>query len=559
MLTTTFTITDLQRGLLFKNGSFEKVLTPGKHRFWLLTDDYHVTTYDITDIHGVVIDNTLEQLLALYPERFEEHLNIVETDLDHIALVYRDGQVQPLIQEGEIAAVLYRSEQLLHLIEEGQTIAYWQGVNTPRIEYIRVSEDDIDDEDFEVSEDNELPETIGKQLIKLGWSHRIIQRHVKHNEKLLMTRQKQFVRIESKGNYYFWAREDGLTGETFTTTQVEMSERHDLVEIAQEHPETATHLTLCETEINEIALVYQKGVLVDYVAPARKGVYWNGTQPLKIIKQTVESGQVIDSKLLTQLENNSDSAVYAKLLCDVTIENISEQQTGFLYLNGKLIEQVEAGQHLWWNFDSDLELKQLDLRLQNMEVNGQEILTKDRVNLRINLLADWKIIDAATVINELSDHQMHLYRELQLALRTVVSTKTLDELLDDKNLLNQDVMVIVAEKVKAFGLELQTVGVKDIILPGEMREILGQVVEAQKMAEANLIKRREETQATRSLHNTAKVMEGNPTLLRLKELEVLEKITTQVGTLNVYGGLEGVMNNMVHLPKDVPVTMENKA
>ena len=80
-----------------------------------------------------------------------------------------------------------------------------------------------------------------------------------------------------------------------------------------------------------------------------------------------------------------------------------------------------------------------------------------------------------------------------------------------------------------------------------MKMILAQVVEAQKMAEANLIRRREETQATRSLHNTAKVMEGNSTLLRLKELEVLEKITTQINTLNVYGGLDGVMNDMVRL------------
>jgi hypothetical protein len=80
-----------------------------------------------------------------------------------------------------------------------------------------------------------------------------------------------------------------------------------------------------------------------------------------------------------------------------------------------------------------------------------------------------------------------------------------------------------------------------------MKAVLTQVVEAQKLAEANLIKRQEETLATRSLHNTAKVMEGNPVLLRLKELEILKKITGRINTLNVYGGLEGVMNDMVRL------------
>ena len=84
-----------------------------------------------------------------------------------------------------------------------------------------------------------------------------------------------------------------------------------------------------------------------------------------------------------------------------------------------------------------------------------------------------------------------------------------------------------------------------MILPGEMKTILNQVVEAEKVAQANLIRRREETAATRSLLNTARLMEENPTLLRLKELETLEKVTEKVGSLTVYGGLEGVLKNMV--------------
>jgi regulator of protease activity HflC (stomatin/prohibitin superfamily) len=106
--------------------------------------------------------------------------------------------------------------------------------------------------------------------------------------------------------------------------------------------------------------------------------------------------------------------------------------------------------------------------------------------------------------------------------------------------------------VVAYGLELNTVGARDIILPGEMKAILAQVVEAEKKAEANLIRRREETQETRSLHNTAKVMEGNPVLLRLKELEILEKITGRVQHLNVYGGLDSVMNDLVKLTERLP-------
>jgi regulator of protease activity HflC (stomatin/prohibitin superfamily) len=80
-----------------------------------------------------------------------------------------------------------------------------------------------------------------------------------------------------------------------------------------------------------------------------------------------------------------------------------------------------------------------------------------------------------------------------------------------------------------------------------MKEILNQVVQAEKAAQANVIKRREETAATRSLLNTAKLMDENPTLLRLKELETLEKVTDKVDRLTVFGGLDGVLKDTVKI------------
>ena len=92
---------------------------------------------------------------------------------------------------------------------------------------------------------------------------------------------------------------------------------------------------------------------------------------------------------------------------------------------------------------------------------------------------------------------------------------------------------------------MRSLGVKDIIFPGDMREIMNKVIEAKKLAEANQIKRREETAATRSLLNTAKLMDDHPILLRMKELETLEKITEQIQTLHVYGGFDKLLNDLV--------------
>ena len=133
----------------------------------------------------------------------------------------------------------------------------------------------------------------------------------------------------------------------------------------------------------------------------------------------------------------------------------------------------------------------------------------------------------------------------------MVGTRTLDELLADKDALTSIIFERAKERLVDCGVSLVQVGVKDIILPGEMKTILNQVVEAQKIAEANIIKRREETAATRSLHNTAKVMEGNATLLRLKELEILERVTERIDNITVYGGLDGLMNDMVKIPKTI--------
>ena len=197
------------------------------------------------------------------------------------------------------------------------------------------------------------------------------------------------------------------------------------------------------------------------------------------------------------------------------------------------------------------------MRLQSMEVSGQEILTKDRVSLRLNLTAAFRVVNPQAVMFKVNDYNGFVYRELQLALRESVGAETLDALLEDKDSLNQVISDRVKQRFENFGITLGSVGVKDIILPGDMKAILNRVVEAQKVAEANLINRREETQAMRSLHNTAKMMENNPILLRLKELEALERITDRIGQINVYGGLDSVMNDMVRLSSSTSSASKN--
>lgn len=187
------------------------------------------------------------------------------------------------------------------------------------------------------------------------------------------------------------------------------------------------------------------------------------------------------------------------------------------------------------------------MRLQNIEVSGQDILSKDKVPLRLNLTAGFRIQDPLRAKNGLSDISSFLYKELQFALRAAVGEQTLDALLENKGAIDRSVAEYIRSKTVDYGIEVDSVGVKDIILPGEIKTILSKVVEAEKAAQANVVRRREETAATRSMLNTAKVMEDNPVALRLKELEVLERIAEKIDRIQVNGSLDSILTELIQI------------
>ena len=110
----------------------------------------------------------------------------------------------------------------------------------------------------------------------------------------------------------------------------------------------------------------------------------------------------------------------------------------------------------------------------------------------------------------------------------------------------KDLEFTVKNRAAEFGIEVLSIGIRDVILPGDMKDMLNKVIEAQKAADANLITRREETAAMRSQANTAKLLDNNPTLMRLRELDVLEKVAGN-SKLNVVLGEKGLADRVVNL------------
>lgn len=291
---------------------------------------------------------------------------------------------------------------------------------------------------------------------------------------------------------------------------------------------------------NQIAVVRRGAAIVAAFAP--------NSNALLLLDNTTRT-EVLEVSDLNVPATLAKSAKGTPLEAFIEYALVPEYHQGALFLDGKLERALDVGVHAFWKVGYSVRVAATDLRLQNLEVGGQEILTKDKVALRLNLTAGYRVLEPLVAFAQLADITGFLYKELQFALRGVIGTRSLDVLLEDKTALDGEIAALVRPKLEGLGIGLESVGVKDIILPGEMKAILTKVVEAEKQAQANLIRRREETAATRNLLNTAKVMEDNPVALRLKELEALERITEKIQSLTVTNGLDGVLNDLVRLRK----------
>lgn len=375
--------------------------------------------------------------------------------------------------------------------------------------------------------------------------------NVADNERILLFRKNRFERVLNPGEHRLFDISGHITLFRYDITKAELDHHLGRFLVTAYHKELGDQVVSYDIQENQVGLVYLDGKLVDVLAPNTFKMYWNVVVKVEVKIVDINESFEVDNQLLATLVRNKGSVINAKGVNAVYYIEVPDNHVGLLKVNGKLENLLKPGNYGYWRFNRNIEVVRLDCRLQTMEISGQEILTRDRVSLRINLSASYRIADTEKVATLLKNHSEFLYREFQLALREVVGTGTLDSILEDKDRVNQVVETQIKAKALIYGLEILDVGVKDIILPGDMKSILNQVVEAQKAAEANLIKRREETQATRSLHNTAKVMEGNATLMRLKELEVLERVTGKIDHMTVYNGLEGVMKDMVKIGGDV--------
>jgi regulator of protease activity HflC (stomatin/prohibitin superfamily) len=370
---------------------------------------------------------------------------------------------------------------------------------------------------------------------------------VRKHERALLFRDGDFVKFLEPGVHRFVDLLHKFTVERFDITVPVFGHRLQDFLIEKYPRQVERYFDVVTTDENGIAVVYHNDRVTIIMAPATRHLFTKGVHKIRIERFGIVDKLDVDPRLAKRLLAGNDPMLKAIADKAIYARVVPEGHVGLLYIDGELTRSLKPGFHAFFAVEREVSVQLFDTRVQTLEVSGQEILTKDKVSLRINLTATYQLTDVEKAVRETKDPLDHLYKEVQFGLRGAVGTRTLDALLEDKAVIDQSVADHLKARFEAIGVTVKSVGVKDIILPGDMKELLGKVVEAEKAAQANVIRRREETNATRSLLNTAKVMETNAVALRLKELETLEKITEKIGNISVYGGLDSVLNDLVRM------------
>ena len=345
------------------------------------------------------------------------------------------------------------------------------------------------------------------------------------HERGLVTQHGQPVAFVGPGEHRFWFRRN-LKLTRYNTDHIVASWTPEL-----EHVLPNTEGYVLDVPDGSFALVSVNGVPYAVLEAGRQ-IVWTS-------RATVDISIVGTQEVIADVPRGFWSLMPYDTFTSLVVQPFERV---LLYVDGYLEQVLGDGRYLISVYERTVEFQRMSLRETELTVTGQEVMTADKVSIRVNLILKFRVVDPVLAHESVDNLSGALYAELQMAARGFIGGVTIDGLLEDRNTMAQDMMSAVSVRAQAWGVEVIRTDVKDIVLPGEMKLILNQVITAEKQAQANLVMRREETAATRSLANTAKMLEKNPMLLRLKEMEAMQEMVASIDNLTVVAGQDNLLN-----------------
>ncbi len=467
-----------ERAVLVRDGRAERVLGPGRYTFW---KRYDVFQWNLDE----VVFHTLPLVLAALPPDWYETVHLAP---GQYGIVMRDERPVKFLRPG------------VHRL--------WKLDGTVRLRVF--------------AETEPLPE-ITPELRAVIPKDELLETTVELNQRAVLLRDGKPERVLEPGRHAFWGTQNKLL-----TWKLD-----DLVFWAQ--PEV-------------LAILPPAWFQTIHLAVNDRGVIYRDDKPKLFLRPGVHRVWTLDPNVavrtfdVTQPAPDMTDELRAVIPAAEIIEaQVRQFEKGLLYVQGRFGGILEPGRHAFWNHPAArITVQVLDTRVQQLKIEGQELMTRDKVTLRLTLTAEYAPADAPMTVHTVADVKYALYLAVQLAAREYVAGVTLDELLEGRDALTRYLEAQVLPRAEAFGVRLHRVGVKDVILPGEMKTLLNKVIEAEKAAAANVILRREDAAATRNMAQTAKVIAENPVLMRLKELETMKDIAEKIDEIKLVMGTDGL-------------------
>jgi len=287
----------------------------------------------------------------------------------------------------------------------------------------------------------------------LGFKRVTIAQH----ERGLVFRNRSFKTILEPGVYWIFDPLKRVEVQVYDLTVAEFEHARVDFLVKEARATIEKYFTIVELGDREVGVVYKNGRVAGLVAPGKRQLYWCGPVDVRVDKFDFSKEFELPQELAKVLVR-AKAPLAAQVADAVTAVEVADTAVGLLIVDGELAKALAPGLHAFWKYQRALKTELVDRRVQSMEVAGQEILTRDKVSLRVNLTALWQVLDVVKARAALTNFVEFLYKQLQFALREAVGTRTLDELLGDKGVLDREIGEAVRARVEEHGLAVRSVG-----------------------------------------------------------------------------------------------------
>ena len=182
---------------------------------------------------------------------------------------------------------------------------------------------------------------------------------------------------------------------------------------------------------------------------------------------------------------------------------IKDTHRGLWYQDGVLTRELGAGRYVlprkrfFWQRQPSVDVRLVDLRERDLTIKGQEILTSDKVAVRVSIIVQFRVFDARLALHAVENYEDRLYGDAQLAARRSLASMTLEQILTNRNRLSGDISSEVTEVAAGYGVAIVRADVKDLVFPGNLQDIMNRVLAAERLGDAQLVEARTKAELKR--------------------------------------------------------------